>query len=166
MVVGGKLVSALIGLALCVPVSPVSAHPIHMSYTEVRHSPATNVVEISVRVYANDFAAAAARRARISLRGDSAIDTRTALAYLQEKFGVVDGSKRPLTLVSCGVSRSQDMLRFCFRANAPAGMSALHVRNAILTELFSDQVNVVQSVSSRGRSSRLFVRGDTWKSLK
>lgn len=149
---------------MAAPVREAFAHPIHMSYTEVRYSPATSSIEISIRVYANDFSAAAARRARVSLRADSTIDGRNALDYMRQNFQITDASGKALNPVSCGVVRAQDMLKFCFRLPSRRD-AALRVRNTVMTELFSDQVNVIQSVGSKGRTSRLFVRGDGWKEL-
>lgn len=152
-------------IAAVAPLRSLSAHPIHMSYTEMRYTDASKVLDISIRVYANDFSAAAARRARVGLGADSLIDGRNALDYIRQHFQVVDASGRALVPTSCGVVRSQDMLKFCFRLTMPRGMTGTRIRNTVLTELFGDQVNVVQSVAAKGRTSRMFVRGDGWKSL-
>lgn len=151
-------------IAILAPARVLSAHPIHMSYTEMRYT-SNKSLEISIRVYANDFSAAAARRARVSLRSDSLIDGRNALDYLRQHFQLIDASGRALVPSACGISRTQDMLKFCFRISVPGGIRGLRVRNTVLTELFSDQVNVVQSSSAKARTSRMFVRGDGWKAL-
>ena len=49
------------------------AHPIHMSVTEVRFIESRKTLELSVRVFANDFSAAAARYSRTRLGADSLI---------------------------------------------------------------------------------------------
>lgn len=158
------LVSFAIAIGIMLRAPELSAHPIHMSYTEMRYT-SSKSLEISIRVYANDFSAAAARRARVALQADSLIDGRNALDYLRQHFQMVDASGRSLIATPCGISRSQDMLKFCFRISLPAGIQGLRVRNTVLTELFGDQVNVVQSSSAKGRTSRMFVRGDGWKVL-
>lgn len=131
----------------------------------MRYTDANRVLEISIRVYANDFSAAAARRARVALRADSLIDGRNALDYIRQNFQLVDASGRTVMPTPCGVTRAQDMLKFCFRLSLPSGIKGLRIRNTVMTELFHDQVNMVQSVAASGRTSRLFVRGDGWKSL-
>lgn len=147
------------------PFAAASAHPIHMSYTEVRYAEASRRLDISIRVYANDFSAGAARRAGVRLAADSLIDSGSALNYIRQNFQFVGPDGRILLPSACGVVRSQDMLKFCFRLALPRGVKGIRIRNSVLTEIFSDQVNVVQSVSRGGRTSRLFVRGDGWKSL-
>ncbi len=131
----------------------------------MRYTQANKVLDISVRVYANDFSAGAARRARVRLGADSLIDLRSALEYIRQNLQLAGADGRALIPAPCGVTRAQDMLKFCFRISAPDGMKGIRVRNNLLTEVFGDQVNVVQSVSSSGRTSRMFVRGDGWKSL-
>ena len=49
--------------------------------------------------------------------------------------------------------------------NAVAGIAEIRMRNTVMTELFSDQVNVVQTLQGSARASRLFVRGDSFKLL-
>jgi hypothetical protein len=149
---------------MAVTATRASAHPIHMSYTDVHYSAATGSIEISIRVYANDFSAAAARRAHVSLRVDSLIDGRNALDYVRQNFQIIDASGKAVNPTPCGVTRSQDMLRFCFRLQS-RGDFIWRVRNTVMTELFSDQVNVVQIAGSKGRKTVLYVRGDGWKAL-
>ncbi len=55
------------------------------------------------------------------------------------------------------------------RASVPAipgGLATLAVRNAVMSELFEDQVNVVQAVVAGARRSLLFTRGDGAKPLR
>lgn len=160
-----RRICLLVGALAFAPFHSASAHAIHMSYTEVRYAEKNKTLNLSIRVYANDFSAGAARRAGVKLGADSAIDVRSALAYIERNLQVVGADGRLVKLASCGVARSTDMLTFCFALAVPRGMNGMRMRNSMLTELFSDQVNVVQSVSGRGRTSRMFVRGDGWKLL-
>ena len=152
-------------LLLVFPIREAAAHPIHMSFTEVRYADGNRTLQLWVRVFANDFAAAAARRSGIRLSRDSVIEPAIGIAYLTEKLQLAGVDGRPMGLVSCGMKRVNDMLSFCLRATVPEGMQKLKMRNSIMTELFSDQVNVVQTVHGGARASRLFVRGDGSKDL-
>lgn len=159
-----RLAFALV-IGICAQAKTASAHPIHISYTEIRYRESDKTLEISLRVYANDFSAAAARSAGVTLRGDSTIDGRNALDYIRRNFHITDGSGRSLSPSACGIARAADMLKFCFRATVTAGLKGVRVRNTVMTELFGDQVNIVQSTGGKKRTSRLFVRGDGWKAL-
>ncbi len=150
---------------MSVPVRTVSAHPIHMSFTEIRPSSSANTVELSVRVFANDFSAAAARYTRTELGADSLIGGGNGFSYLLANFRMIGRDAKPIALVPCGAIRVGDMLRFCFRANIASPRNTVRISNSIMTELFHDQVNVVQTLAGNKRASRMFVRGDGWKSL-
>lgn len=155
-----------LGLALSAfPLREVSAHALHMSFTEVVFSQKTNTLELSIRVFANDFAAAAARRARTRLGRDSLIDQPSALAYFAANLRLAGVQGTLIPLVPCGVARVNDMLRFCFRARIATPPATIRIANTVMAELFKDQVNVVQSVAGNRRATRLFVRGDGWKLL-
>lgn len=150
---------------LAAPVRAASAHPIHMSFTEARYADGTRTLQLWVRVFANDFAAAAARRSGLRLGRDSVIDPTVGVAYLIQSMQLFGPDGRALTLVSCGFKRVNDMLSFCLETTAEGGMQKTKMRNSVMTELFSDQVNVVQTVDGGARASRLFVRGDGPKQL-
>ena len=147
------------------PVRPAAAHPIHMSFAEARYSENGTTLQLLVRVFANDFAAAAARRARIQLGRDSVIDMPNAVAYLVEKLQLIGADGRAIQLVVCATKRVDQMLFICLQAKAPRGTQKLRILNCIMPELFDDQVNVVQTVTGAARASRLFVRGDGLKAM-
>jgi hypothetical protein len=155
-----------LALALAsIPFERAFAHPLHMSFTEVRLADAGRTLELSVRVFTDDFSVAAARYSRAALKGDSVIDARSGIAYLRSRIRVGSGKEAPVPLVPCGVTRTADMLRFCFRATLASPGKSVQIANAVLTEMFADQVNVVQSVVGGRRASRMFVRGDGWKKV-
>ncbi len=143
--------------------SSAAAHPIHMSFTEIRMTTGKSV-ELSVRVFADDFSIAAARHAGTRLSADSIIDSRRGAAYLLAKIRVSGKSGPPIRLIPCGVERTSDMLRYCFRA-VLLSAGPVRVANSVMNEMFDDQVNVVQSITGKKRASRMFVRGDGWKAL-
>jgi hypothetical protein len=64
-----------------------------------------------------------------------------------------------LTLESCGVRRERELYWLCFRALLASGPQPTRINNQLLTDLHSDQVNVVQLTASRERKSFLFTRG-------
>ena len=156
------LVAALSAPAL----RTAAAHPIHMSFTEARYVDGNRTLQLWVRVFANDFAAAAARRSGSRLGRDSIIDPRVGIIYLMQSLQLFGPDGRTLNLSPCGVKRMNDMLWFCLMSNKPEGVQKMKMRNTIMTELFSDQVNVVQTMDGGSRASRLFVRGDGMKTLR
>jgi uncharacterized protein DUF6702 len=165
---GKRLLQAI--AVLCVlltsPLRTAAAHPIHMSFTEARYVDGNRVLQLWVRVFANDFAAAVARRSGIRLGRDSVIDPAIGVLYLMDHLQLVRADGSAASFVSCGVKRVDDMLSFCLEAAASKAMQKMRMRNSVMMEQFGDQINVVQTVDRRGaRASRLFVRGDGFKDM-
>ena len=143
---------------------PANAHPIHSTLTEIARDPSRGTLRATIRVYADDFGAAIARATRARL--DSAGPTWEAVAthYAASVFGVRDGRSRALSLHSCGIRRAAGVIWVCLETDAVvATTEGLELRDAILCELYDDQVNVVQGVVDGGRRSLLFVHGDGYK---
>ena len=146
------------------PIGVVRAHPIHMSVTEIRMSKAGDVVDLSVKVFADDFSTAAARYTRSHLDSGRIIDRSKGFAYLLKSVQIANRAGS-IPLTPCGVTVSGQTLTFCLRAKVSGERRSLKLTNSLLTELFSDQVNVVQSFQGKRRSSRMYVRGDGWKPI-
>ena len=148
-------------LLVAAPGERAVAHPIHMSFTEIRFIESGKSLELSVRVFADDFQTAAAR---YSLARGLAHDVRE-FSYLHANIRIIGNGGPPISLVPCGVERTGDMLRFCLRARAISSGKKFRISNTLMTELFDDQVNVVQSITGNRRASRIFVGGDGWKAI-
>jgi hypothetical protein len=156
------IASVVVGLLLSS--TEAMAHPVHMTLTEVRPAGANGRIEIMVKVFTDDFSTAAARYTKSHLDSGRAIDRRRGLAYLLSRLRLANrNSAIPLT--PCGVTISGDALIFCLHATSTGSPTGLRVSNTLMTELFDDQVNVVQAVVGKRRTSRMFVRGDGWKSV-
>ncbi|HEV2669883.1 MAG TPA: DUF6702 family protein [Gemmatimonadales bacterium] len=131
------------------------AHPLHTTLTQLAYSDRDGTVEVSVRVFADDFRAAV---------GHDVTDT-TAFAYLQSTFALTDRRGRPLAVTWCGLRRTGDVLWLCLHAAARDGMRGLGVHARLLFELYADQINIVQASYGGRRSSFLFSRGDPPRQL-
>lgn len=155
------------GLALLGDAHRVDAHPMHSTITEITFDPARGTVRATMRVFADDLRAAlaaASRGRKVPLEGpdwDAAV-----AAYATHAFSLQDARGRPLALRSCAVRRTADLLWFCFETDVGRDTGGLQVRNAMLCDLYADQVNVVQGVVDGARRSLLFVRGDRFKLLR
>jgi hypothetical protein len=135
--------------------SVANAHPLHSTITELTEDRAHGIVRATIRVFSDDFGTAAARRRK---DGDP-------LAYVSAVFGFIDRSGRTLALRPCGTRRTGDLLWICVEANSPDGLAPLSLRNGLLSDLFADQVNVVQGTIGGARRSLLFIKGDRAKPL-
>lgn len=129
----------------------LSAHPLHTTMTELTEDRLHAVVRATIRVFADDFGKA---------KGQT-----SELAYVASSFSFTDRSGRQLALRSCGTRSTGELLWICVEATSAEGLAALRVRNDMLTNLFDDQVNVVQGTVSGARRSLLFTKGDRPKPL-
>ena len=163
--------AAALGAALLVAGDPpraAIAHPLHTSLAEVTYDPAARAVHVLLRVFVDDFSSAvlharpAAPDAPIVLPPDSAM-----FRYVSGRFSLADRAGRPVPLRWCGARRAGEQLFVCLRAPATTAPGAgARVRNALLTELFTDQINVVRASVSGRRQTLLFTRGDGVKALR
>lgn len=128
------------------------AHVIHTTYTLIAVGAGGRTVTVSIRAFADDFSAAAARLARKPAPRDSSVSATDADAYLRAHFGL-DG----IRLVSCGVRRAGDAYLLCLRGTLAPGAS-LRVRNRLLMEVHEDQVNIVQLQGAGRQRTQLFTR--------
>jgi hypothetical protein len=131
-----------------------STHPMHTSVTELVDDPATHTVAISVRVFADDWAAAGGRSDSLTL------------TLLQRDLRLTDPAGHPLSLRWEGAAHVADALVIRMRADAPGGLRGVNVSQSLLTGRFPDQVNVVRATYAGRTESLLFTRGDRAKSLQ
>lgn len=161
--------AALAALMLAGAAAPraLDAHPLHSTITELVEDRAHGVVRATIRVFADDFGTAVARwaKGRVSPASGPAWDAAVA-AYSSAAFGLQDAQGRAIVTRSCGVKRTGDLLWLCLEAPTAQPLASLKVRNAVLCDLFEDQVNVVQATVASERRSLLFVRGDAYKSVR
>jgi hypothetical protein len=81
-------------------------------------------------------------------------------AYVARALFIADRGGRAVALGSCGVRRSGDLLWVCVEGTTTSDARELSIRDAVLCELFSDQVNIVQVADGASKRSVLFTRGD------
>jgi hypothetical protein len=161
-------VAASVGLLLGSPAmssrNSASAHPLHTSLAELTFDERSGTVNVSLRVFADDFTAASLDFNRKSTSG-SPSGRPPLVAYAIAKFALETAAGRSIALVSCGGKRSGDLLWLCFRGRASGGASGTRVMSRILVEKYKDQINVVQASYGARKASLLFTGGSGIKRL-
>jgi hypothetical protein len=158
-----RALAAALTMLLAAP-RAASAHPLHSTITELVADRAHGTVRATIRVFLDDFTTAVRKSThdRVSPNAGAAWDA-ASLAYVGAAFGLTERTGRRLPLRSCGVKRTADLLWICVETSA--ALESLAVRDAMLCDLFDDQVNVVQATVGLARRSLLFTRGDRAKPL-
>lgn len=122
-------------------------HDFYVSLTEIRYNTASERMEISLRIFPDDMDRAMEEHFGIitsllteleHAKADSLLEI-----YLLELFALeVDGSLLPLSYI--GKEAESDVM-WCYLESDPFEKPAeIEVFNSILTEVFEDQVNIIQ----------------------
>lgn len=146
--------------------STVSAHPLHTSFVELTYTEKTGTVVASLRVFADDFlrrTGGSAARVGSALPGGQ--PEQLAEAYLARTFSLTDPRGHVVPLAWCGWKRSGDLATICLTGKLTGGLVGMRVRNAVLMDLFSDQINILQTTYNTSRHSILFTPGEPVKRL-
>ena len=157
--------AAAIAVACLLPAQRAFAHPLHTTLTEMTEDRAHGTVRATVRVFADDFGTSLNRFARTTAAAMSAPWNAAAFAYASSVLQISAKQGAAMSLRSCGVTRSADVLWICVEATAPAGLASVMFRNTMLCDQFADQVNVVQATYAGSRHSVMFTRGDRMKTI-
>lgn len=146
-----RLLLATAGL-LTTPV----VHPLHTTHTDLRQR--GGEVEITVRAFTDDLHRAVAARERLT-------DDSAQVRYLRATLTLADAAGHPAVLTLIGTRLDDDVTLITLRAALPRGLAGARVRQAMHTELFDDQVNVVRADYGGRRTSLLFTPGDPARAL-
>lgn len=156
---------AILGFVAVTP-GAVQAHPLHTTLTEITEDRVAGTTRATIRVFADDFGTAVRKTTGTrAVQGTPAWETASR-AYVAHAFTITDATGRALPLTSCGTRGTGGLLWICVEVAARGGAESLRLRDAMLCELFADQVNVVQGTVAGARRSVLFTRGDAPKSLR
>lgn len=142
---------------------PAFAHPIHTTLTKV--SVAGTSVTFNIRAFADDFSATVAKFAGRNIPRDSSVVADDVMRYARAHILIQAPGGAPLMFESCGVKRANELYWLCFRVVSPNGLRGLQFRNSMLTELHSDQVNIVQTEPPAERRTLLFTRSSPFAVL-
>lgn len=159
------LVVVLLGVATGLAPRTADAHPLHTTLSEVTIDPSRHAVRAVVRVFVDDLNAGLTHQRPGSRPTQAGAIEAQATAYVLASFSVLDRGATPVALRSCGVRRNQELLWVCFEGNISGDSRELALRNAVLCDVFSDQVNIVQVGDGTNKRSVLFARGDGTKRL-
>ena len=146
-------------LALLLWLAP--RHAYHASITELRYNAAGPQLEISIKVFTNDFEAALSRGRPQPVRLN-APDPQVGLlaaAYLQRhlQFSAPGGAVLPLQFLGTQPEKDSHWL-YC-KVPLPRPVRSLQIRNTLLLGQFADQSNVVNLDVGGKKRSALFRAG-------
>ena len=162
-----RLLSAII-LAMLLLASFSWYHEFYVSLTEIRYNPESERIEVSLRIFPDDMDRALMEHydipsALLTKHEHPAADSLLEI-YLQELFRIeLDGS--PLPLLYLGKEAESDVMWCYLESDTVKKPEEILVNNAILTELFEDQVNIIQVYVGKWNRGMLLRREEPGGSL-
>ena len=136
-------------------------HAYHNTLTELRYNAAKKQVELSIKVFTDDFekALSQGQPAPVNL-GDPGPRPRVlANAYLQRTLQLSTAAGAPLPLLLLGLQAEGDGYWLYCKVPLPAPLPAVRLRQAMLLEVFGDQMNIVNIEAGAKKQSALFRAG-------
>ena len=122
-------------------------HKFYVSLTEVRYNTQTERFEVSMRIFPDDLDRALMERSGIRTQLATELEHEKAdsllQAYLLESFSIrADG--QPVDFTYLGKEQESDAL-WCYLESSPlSAPQGIWIRHELLTDVFPEQVNIVQ----------------------
>ncbi|TFH27164.1 MAG: hypothetical protein E4H10_04785 [Bacteroidia bacterium] len=142
-----KVISLGVFLATLILCSGWMPHKFYVSLTEFRYNSQTERFEVSIRMFPDDLDRALLERTGIQTQLSTEFEHEKAdsilKTYLLESFSLqADGN---LIAFSYLGKESESDAVWCYLESTPvSGPRSLYIRHELLTEIFPDQVNIVQ----------------------
>ncbi len=137
-------------------VAETGKHPFHVSTTEIHHNVAEKTLEISCRIFTDDFEAALAKQFNTKAdfaneKGKATMDTLVK-KYITGHVQLKADSK-PVTMTYLGFEKENEAVYAYLQVNNIATIKKIEVVNTILHHLFDDQINIMHVSAGGNRKS-------------
>jgi hypothetical protein len=162
------LLAVVVGCAFAVA---ARAHPIHRSLAEADYHRDTGKLEVSLRVFADDFEASLGELAgkKISLEKTprSELDPLTR-AYLVEHF-IVKTRDRTLAsphFIGHELKDAANEFWLYFEFDLPGGVEGARIDHTLLRERFSDQINSIRIRDGQRQVTLMFLPNQSEQTVR
>lgn len=134
-------------------------HPLHVSVTEVNHNAADKTLEISCKLFTDDFEKVLSQNYKTKVDLINPPD-RPAMEKLVNDFVqkhlAIRADGHPVQLSYLGYEKDKDAIYSYFQADNIAVVKKLDFTNNILHEVFTDQINLMHiTVGGKRKSTKL-----------
>jgi len=140
-------------------------HPIFVSVTEIEHNEKDNILEISCKIFTNDFEStlrknSAAKIDLLNPKDKSAMD-KLVSSYLQQHLKIwVDGNLKEIKYI--GYEQTDESIESYFQIDNVKTMKKITVKDNILYEFKEEQMSLIHVIEKGVRkSTRLINPEDT-----
>jgi hypothetical protein len=134
-------------------------HPLYISVTEINHNPRDKILEVSCKIFTNDFEAVlekmAGARVDLSSAKDKAASDKLIAGYVERHLRLkVDG--KPVQLHFVGSENEEDGTWSYFQVNDVPAVKRIDATNELLYDGFNQEINIMHvTVGGQRQSTRL-----------
>ncbi|MEM7573133.1 MAG: DUF6702 family protein [Bacteroidota bacterium] len=149
------------------PAATAPAHDFHFSRTLVRYLADRQEVQVEMHIFIDDLELALTEAGAPKLRLGSELEDPEAARYLEtyldKHFKLYwDGEELPREMIGHEPSEDMQAIWIYFVATAEKAPQKLGIRQSCLTEIYTDQRNLVQvNLGEAGRANYLLYSGNT-----
>jgi len=123
----------------------MNLHPFYVSVCEIYHNPTTSSLEISMKIFIDDLELAIQKSSNpefaISENANKSIVESEIANYLEDKFKIeIDSERIGQKLI--GYELESDAIICYIEVKKVDNIGSIKVQNSILTEVYSDQINL------------------------
>ena len=131
-------------------------HPLHMSVVEINHNAANKTLEISCKLFTDDFEKVLTQnyKTRVDLINPpikAAMDTLVKKYILSHLSLIVDGKPRQFTYV--GFEHENEAVYGYVQIENISSVNKIDVTNKLMQDLFTDQINLIHVIVGGNRKS-------------
>jgi hypothetical protein len=143
------------------------AHPYHVSIAEVKYNAKAQSLEIALKIFTDDLEKTLSEKAGkpVIITSDAAV-VKMLEAYFQKHFQVELPQNQVILPRSFGYQKEDDAHWFFLAIPLKAGqLEAAKLRNQVLLETFSDQINLTNLEINGKKRTLIFKEGELLKPL-
>jgi len=131
-------------------------HPFHVSVAEINHNATDKTLEISCKIFTDDFEKVLAQNYKamvdlINPPDKKAMDTLVK-KYIKTHLSIhVDG--KPVNFSYIGFERESEAVYSYFQVDNMASVKTISITNKLMQDLFTDQINLMHVIVGGNRKS-------------
>lgn len=152
-------VYSIVTLFLCV--SMISRHEFHASVTQMQYNPAERAFEISIRVFTDDLERGLSTMSGTKVSLEKGKQNALIEKYVRTHFTCMNAQKQPKAFQYIGYETEADAQWIYLEMPYAEAFSGGTMRQTILTELFDDQVNMVNIKYQNQKKTFVFRKNQT-----
>lgn len=134
-----------------------TVHPIHISTLEIEHNAADKSLEITCKIFWDDFESILTRKnnnVRVDLTSEKKLadNNKIVFAYLNSHLSItIDGKTVPLDFI--GFEKEDVVIYSYLEVTGISSLKKISVVNSLMHDMFEDQTEIIHVVVNGNRKS-------------